>query len=252
VQKRQAFTPIAKLKQVKLLLHTLDARLKDFHQVLPKLNPRIGLVNLGGYVLKFLFGTATMSDAHLLHDVVSDLQLKNLEIVQSLENHLTYVKISSTSSKINAEGIANLSQVVKDKVIQSHDELLSIARDLLWLNASLFGQHTLVHVRQLEFSLTQEIDKLFSSTQSAIQERLSTELVNPVVFQDILRNVSLLLPEGYELVAGTNSENIRLYYERTEISVAANAHFIRLVLNIPLQTANRHLLCLGLLPCLSA
>jgi hypothetical protein len=84
-QQRQAFTPIAELKQVKLLLHTLDARLKDFHQVLPKLNPCRGLENLGGNVLKFLFGSATVSDVHLLHDVVSDLQLKNSEIVHSLQ-----------------------------------------------------------------------------------------------------------------------------------------------------------------------
>jgi hypothetical protein len=98
-------------------------------------------------------------------------------------------------------------------------------------------------VRQLEFSLlqlTQETDKLFNSLQSAIQGKLSIELVNPIFFQDILRNVSLHLPEGYELVAGTSSENTHLCYELTEISVVANAHFSHLVLNIPLQTAYRH------------
>jgi hypothetical protein len=220
------------------------------------LNPRRGLLNLGGNILKFLFGSATVSDVHLFHVVVSDLQLKNSEIVHSLENQLTYVKSLSSSSKINAEGIANLSHILRDQVVQSHDELQSIARDLLWLNASLFGQNTLfVHVRQLEFSLlqlTQETDMLFNSIQSAIQGKISVELVKPVVFQDILRKVSLHLPEGNKIVAGTSSENIHLYYELTEISVVANAHFINLVLNIPLQTANAILLCLELLLCLSA
>jgi hypothetical protein len=59
-----------------------------------------------------------------------------------------------------------------------------------------------VHVRQLEFSLlqlTQETDKLFNSIQSDIQRKLSIELVNTVVFQDILRNISLHLPETYKL-----------------------------------------------------
>ena len=41
-------------------------------------------------------------------------------------------------------------------------------------------------------------------------------------------------------MAGTSTDNIHLYYELTEISVVANAHSIHLVLNIPLQTANRH------------
>ena len=64
--------------------------------------------------------------------------------------------------------------------------------------------------------------------------------MNPFVFQNILRNVSLHLPKGYELVAGTNINNMNLYYEIIEVSVLANAHGLHLVLNIPLQTANCH------------
>jgi hypothetical protein len=52
--------------------------------------------------------------------------------------------------------------------------------------------------------------------------------------------MSLHLPNGYELVAGTNVENIHLYYELTRVSVVANPHHIYLVLNIPLQMVNCH------------
>jgi len=38
-------------KHVDLLLATLDARLNDFQQVLPRLDPRHGLLDLGGLVL---------------------------------------------------------------------------------------------------------------------------------------------------------------------------------------------------------
>ena len=64
--------------------------------------------------------------------------------------------------------------------------------------------------------------------------------MSPLVFQNILTNVSLHLPEGCELVAGTNIHNIHLYYELIEVSGVTNAHKIHLVLNIPLPTANRH------------
>ena len=139
IRQEQAFTPTAESKQIELLLHTFDARLSDFHQVLPRLNPRRGLFDLGAVVLKNLFGSA-MSDVHVLDDVVTDLQLENTEIVDSLENKLTRL---STSSKANAEAMVNLSTVLRDQVIQSHDELQNFARDILWLNASLFGQSTL-------------------------------------------------------------------------------------------------------------
>ena len=45
-----------------------------------------GLINIGGEILKTLFGTATNSDVHLLHDVVNDLQQKNAVTVHSLAN----------------------------------------------------------------------------------------------------------------------------------------------------------------------
>ena len=59
-------------------------------------------------------------------------------------------------------------------------------------------------------------------------------------FTNILRNVTLRLPEGFELIAGTNMENIHLYYDLTTVSVVANTHCIHLLLNVPLKSANRY------------
>ena len=69
--------------------------------------------------------------------------------------------------------------------------------------------------------------------------RLSIKLANPTVLQNILRNVTLRLPEGYELIAGTNIENIHLYFDMTAVSIVANTHCINL-LHITLKSANRH------------
>ena len=77
-QRKQAITPVAELKQIELLLNTLDSRIDEFHQVLPRLDARRGLINIGGKILKTLFGTATDSDVHLLHDVVNDLHQRML------------------------------------------------------------------------------------------------------------------------------------------------------------------------------
>ena len=62
--------------------------------------------------------------------------------VYSLTNKLTYVKDLSTSTKINADAIANLTTALRDQIIQSHDEFKKIATDILWLNVTIFGQIT--------------------------------------------------------------------------------------------------------------
>jgi hypothetical protein len=243
-QQKQAYTPISELDQIKNLLRTMDSKLNYLYHILPHLDPRQSLVNLEGTVLRTLFGTATIADLNLLHEKVSDLQIKNSDLARSVSNQLTYVKDMSITSKVNADGIANLSSILKEKIIESHDRFQEIASDMLWINISLFGQSTLYkHIRQLEFTLlqlTQQIHQLFNSVQCANHGKLSVEFVTPKVLQSILRNISLHLPESYELVAGTSVENIHLYYELTNVTEIANSHFIYLVLNVPLRTTNSH------------
>ena len=150
----------------------------------------------------------------------------------------------STSTKVNADAIANLTAVLRDQVMQSHGEFKKIATDVLWLNVTIFGQTTLfMHIRQLEFTLlqlTQQVDRLFNSIQCAIQGKLSIEVVIPVVLQSILRNVSLQLPQKFQRLAGTHINDIHLYYELIKVSVIANAHCVHLILSVPLQSADRH------------
>jgi hypothetical protein len=85
--------------------------------------------------------------------------------------------------------------------------------------------------------LSQHTDYLFDAIHYAIQGKLPIKLINPITLQNILRNVSLKLPEGYELIAGTSLDNIHLYYDLNRVSVVANVHSIILLLNVPLKPA---------------
>ena len=75
-----------------MFVQILEDKLHDFYQILPRPDPRLGLLNLGGNILKTIFGTATVSDVHELHGVLDNLQNRNSDIVHSLANQLTYVK----------------------------------------------------------------------------------------------------------------------------------------------------------------
>ena len=158
-----------------------------------------------------------------------------------MSNHLLYVK---DLGKVNEEAIANRSNVVKEQMIQSHDQLLNLAKDMFCLNATFHTESSIFTViRQLEFTfmqLVQQIDGLFDAVQYAILGKRSIKLNSPLELQDILRNITLLFPEGYELLAGTSKENIRLYYELTKVSIMANVHSVNLVLTIPLKTADSY------------
>jgi hypothetical protein len=58
---KREFTPIHELKQIESRLQTLESKVSDFHQILPRSDSRRGMINFGGIVQKSLFGTAVDS-----------------------------------------------------------------------------------------------------------------------------------------------------------------------------------------------
>ena len=75
--------------------------------------------------------------------------------------------------------------------------------------------------------------------QCMILGNFPIKLIDFTTLQNILRNVTLSLPNGYELIVGTKTENIHLYYQIAKVSMIANAHHIKLIVNIPLKTYNK-------------
>ena len=56
-----------------------------------------------------------------LHNTLDELEDKNSDLVHSLSNQVTYVKKLDTVIGINSQAIANLTSVIKDNVVHSHE-----------------------------------------------------------------------------------------------------------------------------------
>ena len=98
------------------------------------------------------------------------------------------------------------------------------------MNVTIYNQSELSTViRQLEFALlqlTQQQSELMNDIQCILWGKLSVNLLNRTALCNILRNVSLHLPEGCELFAGTRAENVHLYYELVKVAVIGDARCI--------------------------
>jgi hypothetical protein len=94
---------------VRTALNSLENKLGDLKQFLPKVEQRRGLINAGGSVLKALFGTATVMDLDGLHTTTDVIESKEDAIVHSLNQQVTYLKQLDGTVKFNYEAIAKLS-----------------------------------------------------------------------------------------------------------------------------------------------
>jgi hypothetical protein len=59
------------------------------------------------------------------------------------------------------------------------------------------------------------------------------------MLREMLKNVTLILPDGYDLIAGLRLNNVYLYYVVIEATMLADIHSFKLVLNVPLRSMNR-------------
>jgi len=114
----------------------------------------------------------------------------------------------------------------------------------MWLNLSLFNQSALFTViRDLEYALlqlTHQVDELLMAVQYSLSGKLPITIMSPNILHSILRNVSLCLPENYELIASTKFDNIHLYYELIKVTAVGTTHSIKLILEVPLKTESQH------------
>jgi len=88
--------------------------------------------------------------------------------------------------------------------------------------------------------LTQRFDELTNAVQYMSLGKLPISFVNPTTLQNILRNVSLQMPENFELIAGTRIQNIYLYYKLISVTVMGDANGIKLFINVPLKTVESY------------
>lgn len=118
---RKEFTPVSELKQVKILLNTLESRLLNFCQLLHKLDSRR---NILGTILQTLFGIATVSHWHTLNETLDELHTKNADTAHSLGKQVTYVQNLDRNVRVNSNAILNLSMIIKNELTPSHDNIL--------------------------------------------------------------------------------------------------------------------------------
>ena len=119
------------------------------------------MINLGGTTLKTLFGTATVTHIHLLHETIHKLKSNNAGISHSLTEQITYIKKLDTANKINSNAIANLSDIVKNVVIQFHNHSQQLMRDIMSINITFYAQsNVFLAIRQLEFAPLRLIQQL--------------------------------------------------------------------------------------------
>jgi hypothetical protein len=75
--------------RVNMALEALEGKLEILKGFLPKAHRRRGFLDIGGSVLRVLFGVATVSDLSGLHDTVNTLNERQSAISHAINDQVT-------------------------------------------------------------------------------------------------------------------------------------------------------------------
>jgi uncharacterized protein YoxC len=180
---------------------------------LPPSNRKRGLLDLGGGVLKVLFGTATVQDINSLHHTLDELHKKQEEVPNSVEQQVTYFTHLTKDVQFNYMAVSNLSNTLKDFATRTEETFQEVSSKSEWA----FKQRLAASViSELEFSITQlgvNVEEWLEALQYIMSGKVPINLISPKLLGKIITSVTLGLPEGYELAAGMRPDSLTWYYQ---------------------------------------
>jgi hypothetical protein len=204
---------------------------------------RRGLINVGGEVLKFLFGVATTQQMQELHTTVEQIKKRDGEVIHAIQKQLTYLRFMDAAISENANGLATVARVLKNVITKALTYQKAVEDAVQNLKTLIYFQANVSRaMRELEFTvgqLQQSVVQLQEGLEISAAGRLSSVLIPPHNLSKILQEVTLRLPQDASLIAGFNVENMYVYYEVASVQAYATATAIRLIVRIPLRGADR-------------
>jgi outer membrane murein-binding lipoprotein Lpp len=232
-------TPIGEVQRVRTALDSLDSQLENLKRFMPKADRRRGLINAAGSLLQVLFGTATEADMNNLHSTVDMLNRKQNEIVHPVNQQVTYFKQLDGTVRLNNQAKANWSSIFKDFALRTQEKLQKVVSKLEW---TLMQREAANAVKEIESALMQlelDVEELLEAFQTLMMGRIPVNLISFNMLHEILKNVSLSLPEDYELLMGLHFNKLRWYFQNVQDALIADLHSFKLVLFLPLISVNR-------------
>jgi hypothetical protein len=101
---------------------------------------RRGLINVLGYGLKYLFGTADARDVKRLNSVCDNLQSFQKRVIHATEQQMTYLHTLDEATKTNAKATLDLAKILRDSIQNVSLKLGRVDADLIDVQITLQKQ----------------------------------------------------------------------------------------------------------------
>ena len=204
-----------------------------------------GLINILGYGMKYLFGTADAKDVERLANICNELHRFEEKMVHVTEHQLTYIRTLEERTQQSVQDTVTLAKTLRGSISNFSLHLNRVEADLLDTQEAVEKQAKYsAAIREVEMAIIElkfDLLQLQESLDVTSNGKLSSVLINPYNLSNILQQVSLQLPAGLFMLTGSTVEEMYVYYTVAAVHAVATSTSIRLLIDIPLKAVDRYL-----------
>lgn len=186
------------------------------------------LIDLGGDLLKFLFGTATSKEVEDLNARIARIKTNQEKIVHILEAQTTVLNETLIAVKENRQRIKML--------IQGQEHLIKTVHTY---NYSFFFGTVLRNMEVAIAEFRAQITSLRAAIEVLEQGRLSSYFVPRRTLYNALVDINNHLPIDITLIEPLRRDNLFKYYQLISVTAIALPNTLRLFVDIPLMNPER-------------
>jgi hypothetical protein len=171
----------------------------------------------------------TIADLHRSQDIVTP----------DLAQQLAYYRHVDDAVTTDHEALIDLSASIRQIAEHTRDNFQEIASKF---DLVAKVKQTAADIRKLEFALLRletSVDEYVFALQQALLNKLPVNIISPVMLGNILRNVSLTLPEAYALAVDPTPQGLMWFYQNVQSSLITTLHGFLVVLAVPIKDVYR-------------
>jgi hypothetical protein len=111
-----------------------------------------------------------------------------------------------------------LSEALEDVAHKAQEGFQDVAAKLAWSNKQRDAASAIKEIEYALVRLEANVVDLIDALQFVTLGRIPLNLVKPNMLREMLKNVTMVLPEEYELIGGVDPNNVFLYYEMVQVN----------------------------------
>lgn len=215
---------------------------EDLLTLLPRKRVKRGLIDAGGHVLKYLFGTLDSSDLEVLDDKLNSLYDTNEQLTHDHNEQVTVLANMQAEMVTHAKTINTILGTLKEYHTVLHQSITKFFKrtevaeqQLKQLFKYLKLSSALAETKDTVATAMLKMSKFHQAIEELAGGKVSSKLLPPHEFLKLLQEIEKVLPPPVKFYLPPSLENIHNFYSVATVHSYTTAHTLRVVMQMPLR-----------------